>query len=174
MNFTYITGKKGDTNVQAYNAGNFSQRVADIIIYSENKSDKPWQLVPSVNWTAAEWSALTAKYYNGDAYITKDEKTIEQSGTRDLVTSSSGSSQFFVNNFGIDLTPIICNGTFASMNLNGIYQEFWDSNVGNTISIDQNPVEKNLLSFTRHGEQYLLGTQINNIFAFNPLATTIE
>lgn len=169
LRFTFITTKSGDTNVQAYNAGNFSERVADIIIYSENKSDKPWQLVPSVNWTAAEWTALAAKYYVGDAYITKDEKTIEQSGTRDLIHRSSGSAQNFVNNFGIGLTPIICNGTFASMNLNGIYQENWDSNIGNTIAIDENPVEKNLLSFTRHGEQYLLGTQINNIFAFNPL-----
>jgi hypothetical protein len=156
-NFSFIT--------KYYNWGNI---VADVILYSKNTSDKPWQLVPTVSWNTTEWAAATAKNYYGDAYVTVDLKTMDNvspfGAFNGLNTNTS-----YIADYGKNLSRIICKGTFASMNLNGIYQESWDSNVGNTIIIDQNPVEKNLLSFTRHGEQYLLGTQINNIFAFNPL-----
>ena len=166
--FAELTGTGNNRNVN-YGYNNFTQPVADIIIYSKSNSDKPWQLVPTVSWTRTEWAAATAKFYYGDAYITNDLKTIEQSITRDLFFSSEAGYQFLIQKYGTGLSPIICQAITASMNLNGIYQESWDSNIGNTIAIDQNPVEKNLLSFTRHGEQYLLGTQINNIFAFNSL-----
>jgi hypothetical protein len=145
-----------------YLYANFSQVLGDLILYSKNNADKPWQLVPTVSWDTTEWNNATAKYYYGDAYVTKDEKRIIQSSVVLFEDTTPGKL------FGA-FQGVICQGTFASMNLNGIYQESWDSNVGNTISIDENPLEKNLLSFTRHGEQYLLGTQINNIFTFNPL-----
>jgi hypothetical protein len=167
LTFSFIT-VSGGSNVESYNLANFSQRIADIVIYSKDNSDKPWQLVPSVSWNAAEWGT-TAQYYYGDAYATQDEKTLETSITRNMFYSTVDGQEFYITDFGPGLSLIDCQGTFASMNLNGIYQESWDSNVGNIISIDENPVEKNLLSFTRHGEQYLLGTQINNIFTFNPL-----
>jgi hypothetical protein len=156
-NFSFIT--------KYYNWGNI---VADVILYSKNTSDKPWQLVPTVSWNRTEWAATTGKNYYGDAYVTVDLKTMANvspfGAFNGLNTNTS-----YIADYGKNLSRIICKGSFASMNLNGIYQENWDSNVGNTIAIDENPVEKNLLSFTRHGEQYLLGTQINNIFAFNPL-----
>jgi hypothetical protein len=152
---------------QYYNWGNI---VADVILYSKNNSDKPWQLVPTVSWNRNEWAAGTGKRYYGDAYITNDLKTMANVSPFGAFNFAN-TNQFlkFWPDYGKNLSRIICQPITASMNLNGIYQEFWDSNVGNTISIDENPIEKNLLSFTRHGEQYLLGTQINNIFAFNPL-----
>jgi hypothetical protein len=159
--FMFLTTNPNNGSI-IYLYANFSQVLGDLILYSKNNSDKPWQLVPTVNWTIAEWNAATAKYYYGDAYVTNDEKRIIQSSVVLFQDTTPGAL------FGA-FQGVICLGIFASMNLNGVYQESWDSNVGNTISIDENPVEKNLLSFTRHGEQYLLGTQINNIFAFNPL-----
>ena len=156
-NFSFIT--------KYYNWGNI---VADVILYSKNTSDKPWQLVPTVSWTRTEWAAATGKNYYGDAYVTVDQKTMANVSPFGVFNGLNTNTQYIAD-YGKNLSRIICKGSFASMNLNGIYQENWDSNVGNTIAIDENPVEKNLLSFTRHGEQYLLGTQINNIFAFNPL-----
>jgi hypothetical protein len=144
-------------------AANFSQTVADVLLYSKNDSDKPWQLVPTVSWDRNQFNNRDIRYYYGDAYITTEKQKIFQ--TFITLAVDDPLLPYFFNSF----QGLLCEGIFASMNLNGTYQESWDSNVGNTVVIEENPVEKNLLSFTRHGEQYLLGTQINNIFAFNPL-----
>ena len=161
-------GLGGPVFIVPLNFYNFNNILADVILYSKNTSDKPWQLVPTVSWTRTEWAATTGKNYYGDAYVTVDQKTVSLAQKR-AAKGYLANNTFSIDNISEFLLPITCKGIFASMNLNGTYQENWDSNVGNTIAIDQNPVEKNLLSFTRHGEQYLLGTQINNIFAFNPL-----
>lgn len=155
---------------------NWTNSVADILLYSKDNSDKQWQLVPSVNWDRAAFISQTPKYYYGDAYITKDEKTLEQSQTRNLwfywVFAGPNPVYIRTTDYGKNLSPITCQATVASMNLNGIYQENWSSNVGNVVVIDQNPREQVLSSSVRHSEQALLGTKINNIFTFDPLNQT--
>jgi hypothetical protein len=163
MSQSYFAFNPNPNTPIVYLYANFSQTVADVLLYSKNDSDKPWQLVPTISWDRNQFINQDIRYYYGDAYITREKQKIFQTFIT-LAVDDPLLPKFF-NAF----QGLLCEGIFASMNLNGTYQEFWDSNVGNTIFIDENPVEKKLLNFTRHGEQYLLGTQINNIFAFNPL-----
>jgi hypothetical protein len=55
------------------------------------------------------------------------------------------------------------------MNLNGIFLEQWDSDTGNEIAIDSEPIEQTFPDTLRHGGAALSNTKINNLFAFNPL-----
>lgn len=160
--FSYIdiSGFTPTTGLQRY-----GHAIADIVLYSKNiQRPTTWSIVPTVFWTAAEWNALTPKDYFGDCYGTGDSKNM--AGESRVVQSEQFSGDY------TQITPLPWQGFWSSMNLNGIFQETWDSDIGAVTVLNPDPQEQVLSSAIRHSEQAILGTKINNIFTFDPLNQT--
>jgi hypothetical protein len=54
------------------------------------------------------------------------------------------------------------------MNINGMFNEIWDSDTGVAVALEDESIEAKLINTLRHSEQGISNTKINNIFAFNP------
>jgi hypothetical protein len=160
--FSYIdiSGFTPTTGLERY-----GHALLDVALYSKNiQRPATWNRVPNVFWTKAEWDALTPKDYFGDCYGTGDSKTM--SGESRVVQSEQFSGNY------TQITSLPWQGFWSSMNLNGIFQETWASDIGSVVVLDPEPQEQVLSSSIRHSEQYLTGTKINNIFTFDPLNQT--
>lgn len=145
----------------------FKHYLVDLCLYSkpESNASSLWQIVPDVMWDRSELENGTVKDYLGNCYSTKDFTTIGQSN-RTTYDSLGGERR--IANYADYLTSIKRTGVFCSMNMNGTLLESWDNNIGNTVTIEEDPIEVNLTNSLRHGGQALSNTKINNLFAFNP------
>jgi len=147
-----------------YRFGAYSHYIADVCLYSKSKADDAWVLVPEVSWNQNELIAGTPKSYYGPNYVSRFKSTLAQESRRAL----SGYSNAVINNYWNGLIPIQWEGWFGTMNLNGNFLETWDSDTGQTVAIEENPIELNLTNSLRHGGQALTNTKVNNLFSFDP------
>jgi len=149
-----------DVDNQVPNLGQYLHQICDVALYSKNKvKSSDWNIIPQITWTPVEWNARVVKRYYGDCYGCGDDKTM-----------SGENRQVYGNRFNglyTQIGQVSWQGFWASMNLNGIFNENWNSDIGSATAINDQP-QLLLQSRTyQHGEQYLEGTKINNLFAFN-------
>jgi hypothetical protein len=147
------------------NFGNlpYEHFIWDVVLYSKlSTSSNQYNVVPVVTWTRSQFEAGAARTYYGDAYVCGDRK--------DYGVISISTPQF-TNPYIVSQFPY-WQGFWSSMNMNGIFQETWDSDIGGVVVLDLEPQEQVLSSSIRHSEQALAGTKINNIFTFDPLNQT--
>ena len=149
-----------------YDFDKYSHIIFDVCLYSQNQDDVPWQLVPQVNWTRAELIAGTPKRYYGPNYVTAESNDMGPENRKAFGVIGTGSN--VTNNYAVEITDVPWAGYFASMNLNGGFLEDWDTDTGSNVVIESNPKKNILLTAIRHSERYFLGTEINNIFTFDP------
>jgi hypothetical protein len=144
----------------------YYQQVWDIVLYSKQTTPtNQYNVVPVVTWTRSQFEAGAARTYYGDAYICGDKRNYGYL-TQTLIDQVLSRPPYFARPFPN------WQGFWSSMNLNGIFQETWASDIGNVVVLDPEPQEQVLSSSIRHSEQYLTGTKINNIFTFDPLNQT--
>jgi len=146
--------------------GPYNHMTCDVVLYQKNISPSAslWNRVPNVSWTRDEWIALEDRFYDGDSYGTGDRKTMSGEGRTVY--------GFYFNGAYTQIGPLAWEGYFAAMNLNGIYQENWASDIGATTVLNEDPQEEYLENAIRHSESFLPNTRTNNIFTFNPLNQT--
>lgn len=144
------------------NLGPYNHQVCDVVLYA--KAIEPpttWNNVPGVSWTIDEWAAQTPKDYYGDSYGTGDEKVM--GGEARQVYGTAFDGQY------TQVGQMPWEGFFASMNLNGIYQENWASDIGSATVLDEDPRQRELIQAIRHSDPFVANTGINLMFTFDPL-----
>jgi len=147
----------------------FYHSILDVVLYSPTLVPPTiWNTATLCKWTAAEYESGLHRQYYGDSFFTADEKQTSSFRAEVFVDNASGG----VDRTNYDMGLISWQGYFASMNLNGIYLETWDSDQGQVVVLDPNPREVHLTTRMRHGEQYFTDTLINRLFQVNPLNET--
>lgn len=163
------------------NLGQYDQYTVDISLYTKQKTPPiTWNVVTDVTWNRDQFQAGIVGYYLGDSFFSAETRT-----TSDLRTQAWN---YVIDRYKLSfpdpdqrwkfetkfqtkdeaLGIISGGGYFSSMNINGCFNEIWDSDIGNAIVLDEEPVEAKLINTLRHSEQGISNTKINNIFAFNP------
>lgn len=140
----------------------YLQWILDTVLYSKNiELPTTWNVVPDVQWDKNDWLALTPKKYFGDCYITGDEKQLNTENTQ-VFDGSSVANYLYA-------TTLPWEGFFSSMNLNGIFQENWASDIGSATVLDEDPRRRELIQALRHSDPFIANTGINLMFTFDPL-----
>lgn len=149
-----------DVPNQVPNLGRYLHQIADVVLYSKVKNKtSDWNIIPQIVWDPTQWNTQAVKTYYGDSYACGDSKLL-----------SAENRQVYGTNFNglyTQIDQVKWQGYWASMNLNGIFNENWNSDIGAATALEDLP--QLLLQYRtyQHGEQYLEGTKINNLFAFN-------
>jgi len=141
--------------------------LADIVLYSKVPSPTNlYNVDTAVVWTRDEWNDGLVRSYYGDSFLTTDQKSYFAASRQVFSGIPTGGD---INLILYNLAKIDWTGTFGCTAMTGIYVEFWDSDIGSGGELQSEPQEVFLEQGMIHGEQYLLGSKINNMFVFNPL-----